>query len=44
MGLTAETLDQLQGEPGWLRERRETALANFETDTIDNPTTSIGFL
>ncbi len=30
MTLTAETLDQLQGEPGWLRERRESALADFE--------------
>lgn len=30
MALTAETLDQLQGEPGWLRERREAALATFQ--------------
>ena len=30
MALTAETLDQLQGEPGWLRERRESAFATFE--------------
>ena len=30
MGLSAETLDQLQGEPGWLRERREEAVATFE--------------
>jgi Fe-S cluster assembly protein SufD len=31
VGLTAETLDQLQGEPGWLRERREAAFAAFES-------------
>jgi Fe-S cluster assembly protein SufD len=30
VALTAETLDQLQGEPGWLRERREAAFATFE--------------
>ncbi|TMD97723.1 MAG: Fe-S cluster assembly protein SufD [Chloroflexi bacterium] len=30
MALTSETLDQLQGEPGWLRERREVALASFQ--------------
>jgi Fe-S cluster assembly protein SufD len=30
VGLTAETLDQLQGEPGWLRGRREAAFATFE--------------
>ncbi len=30
MGITAETLDQLQGEPGWLRERRESALSAYE--------------
>ena len=30
MALTSETLDQLQGEPGWLRERRESAFATFE--------------
>ncbi len=30
MAITSETLDQLQGEPGWLRERRESALATFE--------------
>ncbi|TMD12308.1 MAG: SufD family Fe-S cluster assembly protein [Chloroflexi bacterium] len=30
MALTSETLDQLQGEPGWLRERREAALASFQ--------------
>jgi Fe-S cluster assembly protein SufD len=30
VALTAETLEQLQGEPGWLRERREAALATFE--------------
>ena len=29
MGITAETLDQLQGEPGWLRERRESALSAY---------------
>ena len=29
MALTAETLDQLQGEPGWLRERREKAFEAF---------------
>ncbi|HKV87128.1 MAG TPA: Fe-S cluster assembly protein SufD [Candidatus Dormibacteraeota bacterium] len=28
--LTAEALDQLQGEPAWLRERRESAFATFE--------------
>ena len=30
MALTIESLDQLQGEPGWLRERRESALATFQ--------------
>jgi len=30
VALTSETLDQLQGEPGWLRERREVALASFQ--------------
>ena len=30
MGLTTETLAQLQGEPGWLRERREAAFVDFE--------------
>jgi Fe-S cluster assembly protein SufD len=30
LALTAESLDQLQGEPGWLRERREAAFATFE--------------
>ena len=30
MSLTTQTLDQLQGEPGWLRERREDAFATFE--------------
>jgi Fe-S cluster assembly protein SufD len=30
LALTAETLEQLQGEPGWLRERREAAFATFE--------------
>jgi Fe-S cluster assembly protein SufD len=30
VGLTAETLDQLQGEPRWLRDRREEALATFQ--------------
>ncbi|HUE68612.1 MAG TPA: Fe-S cluster assembly protein SufD [Candidatus Acidoferrum sp.] len=30
MALTAQTLDQLQGEPGWLRERRESALGAYE--------------
>jgi Fe-S cluster assembly protein SufD len=30
VSLTAQTLDQLQGEPGWLRERREKAFATFE--------------
>jgi Fe-S cluster assembly protein SufD len=30
VGLSAETLDQLQGEPGWLRDRREAAFATFE--------------
>ncbi len=30
MALTSETLDQLQGEPGWLRERREAALESFQ--------------
>lgn len=30
MALTAESLDQLQGEPAWLRERREGALALYE--------------
>ena len=28
--LTSEALDQLQGEPAWLRERRESAFATFE--------------
>ncbi|HET7419669.1 MAG TPA: Fe-S cluster assembly protein SufD [Candidatus Dormibacteraeota bacterium] len=35
MTLTAQTLDQLQGEPGWLRERRESAFATFEK--LPNP-------
>jgi Fe-S cluster assembly protein SufD len=30
MGLTAGALDQLQGEPGWLREVRQKALATYE--------------
>jgi Fe-S cluster assembly protein SufD len=30
VGITVETLDQLQGEPGWLRERRENALSAYE--------------
>jgi Fe-S cluster assembly protein SufD len=30
VSLTAQTLDQLQGEPGWLRDRREKAFATFE--------------
>src|SRR5579872_4862704 len=30
MALTSETLDQLQGEPDWLREQRESAFATFE--------------
>ncbi|HEX2646202.1 MAG TPA: Fe-S cluster assembly protein SufD, partial [Candidatus Dormibacteraeota bacterium] len=30
MALGEQTLEQLQGEPGWLRERREMALENFE--------------
>src|SRR5215470_5891121 len=30
MAISSETLDQLQGEPGWLRERREQALATYE--------------
>jgi len=32
MGLTSESLEKslLQGEPGWLRERRQTALAAYE--------------
>jgi Fe-S cluster assembly protein SufD len=30
VAITSETLDQLQGEPGWLRERREAAIATFE--------------
>jgi Fe-S cluster assembly protein SufD len=30
MGLTAEALDQLQGEPGWLRDVRQKALATYE--------------
>jgi Fe-S cluster assembly protein SufD len=30
VGITAETLDQLRGEPGWLRERRESALSAYE--------------
>ena len=29
MALTAETLDELQGEPRWLREKREEAFATF---------------
>ncbi len=30
MTINTETLDQLQGEPGWLRERRESALSAYE--------------
>jgi Fe-S cluster assembly protein SufD len=30
MALTSDTLAQLQGEPGWLRDRREAAFATFE--------------
>jgi len=30
MAISSDTLEQLQGEPGWLRERRESALATFE--------------
>jgi Fe-S cluster assembly protein SufD len=30
MALTAETLDQLQGEPRWLRERREEAFWTYQ--------------
>lgn len=30
MTLTSETLDQLQGEPRWLRERRQSAFATYE--------------
>ena len=30
MAINAETLDQLQGEPGWLRERRESALSAYD--------------
>jgi len=30
MVINTETLDQLQGEPGWLRERRENALTAYE--------------
>jgi len=30
MAINTETLDQLQGEPAWLRERRESAFATFE--------------
>ena len=30
MAITTETLDQLQGEPGWLREVRQKALATYE--------------
>ena len=30
MALTAETLGQIQGEPGWLRDRRQGALADYE--------------
>ncbi len=30
MAINTETLDQLQGEPGWLRERRESALSAYE--------------
>jgi len=29
MAIDTETLDQLQGEPGWLRERRESALSAY---------------
>jgi Fe-S cluster assembly protein SufD len=29
VALTTQTLDELQGEPGWLRERREAAFATF---------------
>jgi Fe-S cluster assembly protein SufD len=35
VGISAETLDQLRGEPGWLRERREAAFATFER--LPNP-------
>ena len=30
MGFTSEALEQLQGEPGWLRNRRRSALQAFE--------------
>jgi Fe-S cluster assembly protein SufD len=30
VAITAETLDQLQGEPGWLRDVRQKALATYE--------------
>ena len=30
MAISEQTLDQLQGEPAWLRERRESAFATFE--------------
>ena len=30
MGITAETLDQLQGEPGWLRDVRRNALDSYD--------------
>ena len=30
MGITAETLDQLQGEPGWLRDVRRKALDTYD--------------
>jgi Fe-S cluster assembly protein SufD len=30
VAITEQTLDQLQGEPAWLRERRESAFATFE--------------
>ena len=30
MALTAETLDQIRGEPDWLRDRRQGALADYE--------------
>jgi len=30
VAITTETLDQLQGEPGWLREVRQKALATYE--------------
>ena len=31
MAINAETLDQLQGEPGWLRDVRRKALASYES-------------